>query len=213
MGLKRLRESGKFQIDVLAVISEPSMIELCEKYNIRYCLHENKPLGAKKNFGLAKALELDFDYLIEIGSDDLVKTELLDRYAPLFEKGVSTIGICNFAVIDSATSECKEYQEGFTATFGLARAIKRDVIENIGNLWPDEINKGLDNASHFKIVKAGYFGKRINTDEPLAIDIKSDVNIWAFDQLPGSSISFEKATKGLSEEEIEALKALQYVKV
>jgi glycosyltransferase involved in cell wall biosynthesis len=212
MGLKRLRESGKFPIDVLAVISEESMIPLCEKYDVKYCMHENQPLGAKKNFGLQCALELDFDYLVEIGSDDLIKTELLDRYAPLFKRGVSVIGICNFAVIDSGTGACKEYREGFSASFGLARTMKRDVIERIGKLWPDEINKGLDGKSHFKITKAGFFGKRVSTDEPLAIDIKSDVNIWSFDQLPGSRISFEKATKGLSEEEIEALKALQYVK-
>jgi hypothetical protein len=98
-------------------------------------------------------------------------------------------------------------------TFGLARCFRRDVLEKVGDLWPDGANKGLDNASHFKLARHGVFGKRILTHTPVAVDIKSEVNIWSFDHLQGAEISFEEATEGLSHEEIKAIKALQHVEV
>jgi hypothetical protein len=214
MGLNRLRDSGIFPMSFLAVISEESMIPLCEKYGVEWCFYKNDPLGEKKNFGIKEALKKDFDYLVELGSDDLIKTELLEKYAPLFSRGYDTIGICNFAVINSDTGQCKEYRERVTATFGLARCIRREALEQIPKLWPDNLNKTLDGKSHFNLIRNGFWNfKRIITEKPLAIDIKSAVNIWSFDDLPGNRITFDSAIEGLSDEEIEGIKALQYVKV
>src|SRR6478752_4031551 len=77
MGIDRLRKTGLFPIEAFAVISEESMIPLCEKYNIDYCFYKNEPLGEKKNFGLTEAYKKEWDYLVEIGSDDLLKNEYL----------------------------------------------------------------------------------------------------------------------------------------
>jgi hypothetical protein len=110
MGLNRLKKSGKFEVQFLAVISEESMIPLCEKYGVEWVMHENLPLGRKKNFGLREALKRDFDYLVELGSDDLIKDELLELYRPHFEKRVSMIGMTSFAFIDSKTGRSKLYK-------------------------------------------------------------------------------------------------------
>lgn len=72
MGIDRLRGEEGFKIEALAVISENSMIPLCEKYGVHYVMAENKPVGRKKNIGLQEAKKFDFDYLMELGSDDLV---------------------------------------------------------------------------------------------------------------------------------------------
>ena len=60
MGINRLRKSGLFPIEAMAVISEESMKPLCKKYGIDYVMYKNEPLGEKKNYGLREAMKKDF---------------------------------------------------------------------------------------------------------------------------------------------------------
>jgi hypothetical protein len=73
LGIQRLRRS--FNVEALAVISEEEMKPLCEKYGVHWVMYKNEPLGEKKNYGLRKAKEFDFEYLMEIGSDDKLSVE------------------------------------------------------------------------------------------------------------------------------------------
>lgn len=213
MGLDRLRRESGFDCQSLAVISEESMIPLCEKWGINWCFHDNEPLSAKKNFGIEQAKKLDFDYLVELGSDDLIKTELLQLYRPHMESGVSMLGTNWFGFINTKTGEARVFQKGIFATFGVGRAFHRSVIEKHSPLWPEKLNKGLDNASHFALARKGVFSKKVMVNKPLAVDLKSDVNIWSFDSIQGGNISFDEAVEGLSAEEINAIKALQWQNV
>lgn len=124
MGINRLKK--RFPIDSLCVISEDSMIPLCEKYGIRWTMHENLPLGAKKNHGLNEAMKLEWDYLIEIGSDDLVKDELIELYQQYFGK-YDCFGTKDSIVINSETGECIRLKSD--TPYGLGRCISRKVIE------------------------------------------------------------------------------------
>lgn len=126
MGLKRLRERSRFSIECLAVISEEEMIPLCEKYGIRWTMFANNPLGAKKNHGLNEAMKLEWDYLLEIGSDDLVKDELLEMYAEYAGK-YEMFGTKDSIVLDSETGRCIRLQSD--TIYGLGRCISRQVIE------------------------------------------------------------------------------------
>jgi hypothetical protein len=191
-----------------AVISEESMIPLCEKYGVQWVMHENLPLGRKKNFGLKEALKLDWDYLIEIGSDDLLKNEFLELYTPYFGTQ-DVIGMSNFCFMNSETLECRQYNS--KSAFGLGRAIRRRVIEKMGILWRNDLSQGLDNNSRFAMARNGFLDKRIFCEKPLAIDIKSEENIWKFNYLQGVPYNFEDAIEGLSLEEVEKIKMLSHV--
>ena len=206
MGLERLRKN--FNVDAFAVISEESMKPLCKKYSVDYCMHENLPLGSKKNYGLTQAMKKDFDFLVEIGSDDLLKDEFMDLYS--FDRDV--FGLRDFAMIDTQTGDCRRLSDR-DARFGLGRAISKDAIESfrtegVYKLWADGISKGLDNDSTFALARKGYLEKRISTDDPVAIDLKSSVNIWPFNHLMGIEYPIEKALNGLSEKEKVAIKSL-----
>lgn len=208
MGLNRLRKLPGYDINVLAVISEEEMITLCEKYDIKWVMHENLPLGRKKNFGLNESLKIEWEYLIEIGSDDLLKKEVLELYAPYF--GIhDVLGMTNFCFVNSETLECRMYNS--KSCFGLGRAISRKIVERMGYLWADKISHGLDNNSRFAIHRNGFIEKRINTAKPLAIDIKSEHNIWKFNYLQGVPYSFDEAMDGIGLDEINALKSLVHV--
>lgn len=206
MGLERLRKN--FNVEAFAVISEESMKPLCKKYYVDYCMHENLPLGSKKNYGLTQAMKKDFDFLVEIGSDDLLKDEFMDLYS--FDRDV--FGLRDFAMIDTQTGDCRRLSDR-DARFGLGRAISKDAIESFMTeggykLWADVISKGLDNDSTFALARKGYLEKRISSNDPVAIDLKSSVNIWPFNHLMGIEYPIEKALKGLSEKEKVAIKSL-----
>lgn len=129
IGIDRLRKSGLLQIDTLAVISEQSMIPLCKKYDIDFVMHKNEPLGEKKNVGLNYAMLKSWDYLLEIGSDDVMKTEILEYYKSVMEQRVPFFGINHFYYINSADGECRRYLT--KASYGAGRCIAREVIEKV----------------------------------------------------------------------------------
>lgn len=207
-GIDRLRQHPDFDIQVLAVASEPEMIPLCEKYNMFVVSHENLPLGKKKNFGLQAAKSFDFDYLMEIGSDTLVLTELLDQYKEYI--GVyHFFGIGDAAFIDSETQSCRRVVGA--STYGGGRMISRTALEAMNwRIWPDNLNKGLDNASVFKIAReGGFWYQQIKSGEvPLVFDVKSDVNIWPFNHLIGKDYDVNQLLERLSESEVDAIKNL-----
>jgi hypothetical protein len=202
MGLNRLKKTGKHPMEFLAVISEESMIPLCEKYGVEWCMHENEPLGAKKNYGLAQAMKKDFDYLIEIGSDDILKNEFLTLYP--WDRDLMALG--DFIMLNTEDGECRRLskREGH---YGVGRAISKSAIEKTHPIWPDKYSKGLDNRSTFHLARKGVLEKRYFNSEPVAIDLKSEVNIWPFESR-GMEYPLEKVLNGLSIEEVNAIKCL-----
>ena len=176
MGLKRLQKVPGFQVKLFAVISEESMIPLCEKYGVDWCITKNSPLGAKKNYGLSQAMRKDFDYMLEIGSDDIIKDDLLYNYS--WDRDV--MALWDFAVLNTKDGQCKRISKhhGF---YGSGRVISKKALESIGNLWPDKIERALDNNSTMILAKKGFLEKRIPMPEPVALGLKSEVNIWPFD--------------------------------
>ena len=126
MGLERLRNNSPLPIEAFAVISEETMIPLCNKYGIKWTMHPNEPVGNKKNHGLTEAMKLDWDYLLEIGSDDLVKDELIELYKPLLGKA-PMFGTKDAVIINSVDGQCRRLRSD--TVYGLGRCISRDVFE------------------------------------------------------------------------------------
>lgn len=206
-GIDRLRKHPDFQIEALAVISEEEMIPLCEKYGINWVIYKNEPLGEKKNFGLRNAKEFDFDYLMEIGSDDLILNELLDDYKPLIGKN-DFFGISDAAYINSETGECRRHTS--KSTYGAGRMIARSGLEKANwNLWNDKLNRGMDNNSVFGLQKLGVSYTRLKAMAfPGVIDVKGQDNIWKFNYFLGVEYDINEILKRISPEEKELLESL-----
>jgi len=250
LGILRLKQ--KFNIDAFCVISPEDDSHnrlLLEKYGIEYCEFRNK-LGAKKNFGLNEAMKKDFDYLMELNSDDIVKDELIETYLDLMEGGEDFIGLGNFVFYDSNSGKSKECTS--TTLFGIGRAYKKSMLENEackvlvectesygdekvyykrGNrywihpadmkhchlllsdveyrLWDDQADRGMDNYSQNVLKSRGVLPKVVRTEEPLAFDVKSETNLWKYDEMPGQSYLTGKLFIGLSENEKNVLNALR----
>ena len=133
MGLQRLMKHYPNSF-AFAVISEKSMIPLCQKYDIEYCEHENLPLGRKKNYGMNQILKKQFDYLIELGSDDLIFNDVFDVYKPYMERGEDFFGSNQMIFVDAVMGVCRHYtaqeaQYGFG--WGLGRCFSRKLLEHM----------------------------------------------------------------------------------
>lgn len=205
MGIQRLKSHPDFKIESLAVISEESMIPLCEQYGIRWTMYKNQPLGEKKNHGLSVAKEIDFDYLLEIGSDDLVLNELLDDYKNYIGK-FDFFGITDAAYINSETGECRRLISKHS-TYGAGRMVSRKTLEAVNwKLWNDKIERGMDNNSVLGLQRKGFtYTKTKPLAFPGVIDVKGQENIWRFNYFLGQPYDKLEVYKRLSPQEVKML--------
>ncbi len=209
LGIERMRMHPAYNIQAFAVISEPEMIPLMEKYNIGWAMHENLPVSKKKNYGLKALSAYQFDYMMEIGSDDLVTDYLLTQYVDYFGK-YEYFGISDCLYISVETDESRRLIN-HQSTYGAARVISRSLLEKMNwSLWPDNLNRGMDNASNRNIAKHGVNFYRVPAREyPGLIDVKSQENIWKFNYFLGVEYDFKNVMQHLSTAEIDKIKQLQ----
>lgn len=89
-GVERLRKKG---CEPICIYSDVDNKVLVNQYGYEGYYHENLPLGAKLNFGVDRALESDWEYMMQIGSDDIISDELVDAYKDIKEQafGINTV--------------------------------------------------------------------------------------------------------------------------
>ena len=150
--------------------------------------YSNSMLGMKHNAGIKYALDnIEFDYMMNNGSDDLVCPTLLDLYKPYMEVEEKFFGIDSCYFFDTLTGNTvyiTNYNEGHP--IGGGRMIHRSVIEQMYAkglpLYSNSRMSGLDNNSQSRIVKN--LGIKPITlpvnGYPYIVDLKSGTNINHF---------------------------------
>ena len=205
LGLERLKTHPSYSIQVLCIVSEPDMIPLCEKYGHMWVEAENHPLGRKKNVGLKHAENLDFDFLMELGSDDLVLNELLDDYLHLIPDH-DFFGISDIAFLDIYSLEARRYTNQ-AAMYGAGRMIKRWVLERANfKIWDDKGSRLMDGTSAERLRGIAKYRQMYPRTRPQVMDIKSDQNIWEYNAFLGMEYNANEFFERISSEEVEAIK-------
>lgn len=203
-GLTRLIDEASeagFSLAPLIIASEPEDAALAESFGFDCARSPNLPLGRKLNAGLSVALQSEWDYLMTLGSDDLLAVGFFDasKWAPLFSvptclrRRLPMFGLADIAIYDYLTGRVKTYHT--IASFGAGRFIRRDMVEKTwqakGFLWEPERNQGLDFSSERMVTQAcGFRNVRLvpisNSSLPMVLDIKTNENIHTYDSLPGT---------------------------
>ena len=147
-------------------------------------IYHNTYLGRKKNAGLRHALRFEWDYLMELGSDDIVTDKLWDYYVQPFDEGWALFGINSLHIYNLL-----DHKAGFISDYavdaydkpmpiGAGRCIRRDVVEASIPLWKDTWNCSMDGCSYHKIQRIGYTGDVIDVSEDFCLlDIKTNTSI------------------------------------
>lgn len=127
-GLERIKRQHK-DIEFLpfAVYSNKPEGDLLKKYGVRSLKFSNKYLGRKKNAGLKELMKLEWDYLLELGSDDLISGKLIDLYKPLWEKVEDCFGVNACYFLDGKTGKVAHFSHDYA--IGAGRCIKKTVFK------------------------------------------------------------------------------------
>lgn len=236
-----IAQNPQFSFEVMVVCSETEHVVLAKQNGFNACITDNFPVGAKLNYGLQQALSLQWDYILQIGSDDILNPLLMQHYLPYMQQQHHIIGINSCIYIDMAIKQAKQftYPEP-DKVIGAGRIISREAIENaavcytivttcqmsgpdykiyrntpiqlpaakansliqsgharvvnaetVANLWKPSANRALDHYSQKQLTAAGFYPTCLQIPW-MVFDLKSETNIWAFDDLPGEEVEYEK---------------------
>lgn len=182
-GVKQLQAESKHEIDVSCVLSEPEFIPMCNEFGFNWVFEENFPVGNKINSGIKSTLKFRYDYLMIMNSDDVIKAELIDKYyEPFFERLDPYFGIDKVTYVKWGTSEAREFEYNYSV-LGIGKCIHRNAVNRLkGNLYQSELNKSLDDTMMGNMVSAGIYPKFVKYEGMLAMDFKSEVNIWPWER-------------------------------
>ncbi|HDY90147.1 MAG TPA: hypothetical protein ENH82_18765 [bacterium] len=204
--LCKLKPAGiELKLFLILSMDDPEFLKHhINQYGIDYVICPNKPLGVKKTFGLANAIRQypDYDYIMELGSDDFINPKLFELYFSYIRAEIPFFGLNNLYLYHVKRDKLiwvKEYA-GEDMTFGNGRMIHRSVIEKTGcDLW-DEYNEGLDTMSGKKMRKAGFKEVVIDAGEyPYILGVKTDTHISPFEFVEQICETKEMDTKLLKE--------------
>lgn len=179
--------------DVFVCVSEGDQesFDICQAHDFTICWRPNDPLSRKFNGALAYAFNMtNAERFMVLPSDDFVSPAWVEAMRN------STDDYCiphTCAIMDAYTQNAYRITKnaltpGATLRFGAGRVVSRKVVEACdGQLWPSELNKGLDSASHARISRAGFHAKVIETEGIPITDLKTEENLWPFQTWQGGS--------------------------
>ena len=188
--------NSKYQFQPVIIISNNDPVHLqfraiCEIMEFMYIYWTNKPIGAKLNAVITDIHKnMEFDYLMNFGSDNLINPELFQVYKPYIKEGNKFFGINNAYLFDVLTNSCVLFKcLGIDHAIGAGRMIHHDIITHLQmikqSLYVNEYNSGLDSCSA-SIIK---FDCKTNEtiidtgDIPYILDIKNENNINTFESI------------------------------
>ena len=201
--LKKLQEN--FNIEVLCVVSEQWAKVEAFKNGFKYVEAPNECLGTKMNIGVKEAMTMKFDYLMNLGSDDIITEDLFKSYESCFKNSEPVFGGTRLTFVDSQSKELRTFD--YKIMIGAGRCIRKDILETVlrNDTMYDKIQIGLDMNS----LKRFNAYKQIEIENPFnsIYDIKSEVNLWNWEVMShkADKIEFERGVEGLSTEQIDSI--------
>ena len=181
-----------FDLIVLAITSDEAnrpLLSLAKTGVLLPVLLPNNPLSDKFNGALDEATKRGGSRFMILPSDDFASQAWVDAMRAS-EEPYCIPHTC--AILDAYTQSAYRITKnsltpGSTMRFGAGRVVSRKVVEACeGQLWPSELNKGLDGASHARISRAGFTVKVVETEGIPITDLKTSENLWPFNTWSGS---------------------------
>lgn len=179
------------EMTVLTILSKEDKyfkdnFDIIHDCGFQYCEYSNKPLGRKLNAGIEYALTLEWDYLMNLGSDDLIHPAILQLFSPFLDQKIPFFGINRVFFYEKIT---KKLAKSVPYVWGAGRMISRHLIENLrsngGFLYNSDFSRGLDCNSMDTIQeKVGIKYELIDSGNfPYIVDIKTWDNINDFNMM------------------------------
>lgn len=150
--------------------------------------YKNQPLGEKMNAGVNYIKRYDFDYLMNIGSDNIWTGLLWELYKPYFESKNKFFGINDFHCMNYLTGEfilIKNYNtapDDSPAPIGACRMIHKSILPE-SDLYRKEWLWGMDGSSMFTLWNNGHRPEVVETNGlPVVLNIMSRTNLTQWEE-------------------------------
>lgn len=161
---------------------------LVEKHNFLYIEIPNQPLAEKVNAPLLIAKDLNVDYVLCLGSDDIIHPDLMLKYIELMKKGFDFIGILDFYFLE-IESKKTSYWGGYRDfrrighTCGAGRILSKNLLNQWSwHIWENKQSNVLDNSMQDKLSTTKHTSCtfKLKDYDLYGLDIKSSVNMTPF---------------------------------
>ena len=129
-----IKNCNQFEIYVIISGSEgKASRRMVENHGYTYIEIPNKPLGYKLNSTTHACKSIGIDYVICLGSDDVMSIELLEEYEKYMRKGIDFIGVKDCYFYDEVSKRSiywGGYRESYRrkATVGAFRALSSRLL-------------------------------------------------------------------------------------
>lgn len=197
---KQFNDAG-ISTQIFVAGDEPEHSELCRQHEGAWAECENTYLGAKWNQVAKAALKWGADYIFILGSDDFFGPGLIDRYITAIRKNSVHAGLQGIYMYEPRTDRALRLVADTKGNYptapgavtvrrihrnkpviGAGRLLHRSIFAGHDYYWEPEKNRALD-ASMTKTLRLPPARLFVPSPEQLAVDIKTETNIWSFDTL------------------------------
>lgn len=182
---KLISECSEHEIQVFVAGSEgDTSRSQAHEYDFNYIEHPNQPLYAKFNAATRLAGEWHPNYVMVMGSDDIMDLKMLRNYYRHMDKGVDLIGSLgwyfydinkDFAYLWNGYAE--KWNKGMTC--GAGRMLSRKLMEALNwEPWqPQVLGEGMDRTMERRLKQIPHTRAAIAMGEGMGLGINSEVNI------------------------------------
>lgn len=188
-GIKRLQENFP-EVELIASVcgSEGERSRaMVESHGFDYIEHPNQPIGKKANARLRRTKEFEPDYVILVGSDDLLSNDWFAYNLERMKEGYDEIAPMDIFYFDTHTLT-SHYSVGYInhrrgEPIAVGRCVSRKLLERVDyTLWPDGIKIGLDSRSRERInnAKESHHYYHCNEEGLVVCDVKGDDSVHLF---------------------------------
>jgi len=174
-----------FKLFAAVTEGDADNIDLCTQYSADIALHDNQHLGDKWNVALSLCKDWKPDYVLIMGSDDLVAPELILWYQREMHAGTDFFGVPDLFFHDTRTGQAVyfSYPPSKGRSVGAGRMISAQALEACEwHLWPYAASSSLDLACQERLETKGIQMRVCHVHRGMIIDLKSDTNIWNFER-------------------------------
>jgi hypothetical protein len=161
---------------------------------ITYIEIPNEPLAAKVNATTYACRNLGVNYVICMGSDDIMSPELLNEYAKHMRDGIDFIGVTDCYFYDTISKQSlywggyrEDYRKGHTC--GAFRALSANLLAQWDWMpWENKDSRVLDKSMQDKLKVTDHSFHSFSMKEKglFGLDIKSSTNMTPFAQWDNS---------------------------
>jgi hypothetical protein len=164
--------------------------DLCEEFGFEHHVTDPKPIGRRLNDAVDVCLEEGWDYLMQMGSDDLMTTAGVCFVSGMIHNSTPMFGFNTLYVVNRAKRKMKRH--GGLMVFGAGRCIARDVVIEVTPMWEEERSRGLDGQSQTRIEQTAMVRPMtVIVSKPCVVDIKTSENLNKYEVFNGKEYDLD----------------------